>query len=66
MKRPKKDTSHMLKEVSGYTVNEWLEVLLRIRDEQPQRYEREVSEGLKVTVENYAALKLAQGRRRAA
>lgn len=51
---------------AGFTVDEWLEVLLRCRDEQPRRYSREVSAGLKVTVERYAAQKSEQSRRQAA
>jgi hypothetical protein len=34
--------------------NEWLEVLLRIRESQPRRYAREISFGLQVRVERYA------------
>lgn len=56
-KRAKPDTSHMLREESGFVVNEWLEVLLRVKHDQPRRYERETSAGLKVTVANYERLK---------
>jgi hypothetical protein len=57
MKQPKKDTSHMLKPSRGFTVNEWLETLIRVRDDEPVRYAREVSPGLQVTVKRYAELK---------
>lgn len=46
--------------------DEWLETLLRIRDDQPRRYAREVSAGLKVTVERYAERKAQATRRKAA
>lgn len=46
--------------------DEWLETLLRIRDTQPRRYAREVSAGLKVTVERYAERKAQATRRKAA
>jgi hypothetical protein len=51
---------------AGFAVDEWLEALLRCRNEQPKRYSREVSAGLKVTVERYAARKSEQSRRQAA
>lgn len=49
-----------------FTRNEWLEALLRCRDEQPRRYEREVSKGTRRQVERYAELKAAHERRQAA
>lgn len=67
MRRPKKDTSHMMRQTrDGFAVNEWLEALIRCRDEQPRRYAREVSAGLQVTVERYAELKAAHELREAA
>jgi hypothetical protein len=53
----KKDTSHMLKPSADFTVNEWLETLIRVRDIEPARYAREISPGLQVTVQRYAELK---------
>lgn len=49
-----------------FAVDEWLEALLRCREEQPRRYAREVSPGLQVKVERYAAQKRAHTRRKAA
>jgi hypothetical protein len=66
MKRPKKDTSHMMKSADSFTVNEWLETLIRVRDDEPERYVREVSPGLQVTVEKYAELKARHERKKAA
>lgn len=37
----------------GFQVNEWLEALIRCRDEQPRRYAREVSAGTQVQVSRY-------------
>jgi hypothetical protein len=51
---------------SSFKVDEWLEALLRCRDEQPRRYAREVSPGLQVKVERYAAQKRAHTERKAA
>lgn len=51
---------------AGFTVDEWLEALLRCREEQPRRYAREVSSGLQVTVDRYAKLKPAHHRVKAA
>jgi hypothetical protein len=49
-----------------FKTDEWLETLLRIRETQPRRYAREVSAGLKVTVERYAERKAQAARRKAA
>jgi hypothetical protein len=66
-KRAKADTSHMLaQDASGFTRNEWLETLLRVKYDQPKRYAREVSAGLQVTVERYEQLRAAHVRRVAA
>jgi hypothetical protein len=43
---------------ADFAVDEWLEALLRCRNEQPQRYAREVSPGLQAKVDRYAALRL--------
>jgi hypothetical protein len=63
-KRAKRDTSHMLLiGESGFIRNEWLETLLRIKCDQPKRYDRETSAGLKVTVSRYETLKTEHERR---
>src|ERR1700759_4997514 len=49
-----------------FASNEFYEALLRCRDEQPLRYEREVSKGLLVAVENYEGREVKGQRRRAA
>ena len=49
-----------------FTRNEWLETLIRIRDEQPRRYSREVSAGTRARVEAYERLKREQSRKVAA
>lgn len=56
----------MRKDPDTFVVNEWLEALLRCRDEQPRRYQREVSEGTRRQVELYAERKAAHSRRKAA
>ncbi len=38
--------------------NEWLETLLRMKQEQPRRYKSHVSDGLNSQVEEYARRKL--------
>lgn len=40
-----------------FQVNEWLETLLRIRDDQPRRFSK-FSEGLKRQVNDYAQRKI--------
>jgi hypothetical protein len=63
-KRAKPDTSSKLvKESSGFTRNEWLETLSRIKADQPRRYAKEVSAGLKVTVSKYEQLRAEHARR---
>jgi hypothetical protein len=63
MKRPKKDTSHMLtREPGGFTTNEWLEGRLHLRDRDPAKYLRETSPALRLTVERYVELKGIAGR----
>lgn len=63
-KKPKADTSHMLLAgESGFIRNEWLETLLRIQTDQPKRYDREVSAGLKIMVSKYQELKAEHERR---
>ena len=49
-----------------FTTNEFYEALLRCRDEQPRRYEREVSKGMRVAVENYERRKPERGKEQAA
>ena len=49
-----------------FAPNEFYEALLRCRDEQPRRYAREVSPGLRVAVERYERKKLESSARRAA
>lgn len=57
-RRAKPDTSRKLTvEPSGFVRNEWLETLSRIKADQPKRYAREVSAGLRVTVGKYEELK---------
>lgn len=57
----------MKREVLGqFKPDEWLETLLRVRDTQPRRYAREVSAGLKMTVERYAERKVQAMRAKAA
>lgn len=66
-KRPKPDTSHKLTTgPDGFTRNEWLETLARIKADQPRRYAREVSAGTQVTVEHYLQRKADHERRQPA
>ena len=46
--------------------DEFLETLLRVRRDEPRRFEREVSAGMKKAVERYAAAKAEGGRKKAA
>lgn len=63
-RRARPDTSLKLTvEPSGFVRNEWLETLARIKHDQPRRYAKEVSAGLKVTVSKYEELKAAHERR---
>ena len=55
-----------MKREGAFTVNEWLETLLRIRNTQPRRYRREVSAGTRKQVELYAARRAEHLRRKAA
>jgi hypothetical protein len=58
MKQQKKDTSHMIAvQPSGFVVNEWLEGRLALRDSNPEKYMRETSYALRVTVDRYSELK---------
>ena len=49
-----------------FASNEFYEALLRCRDEQPRRYAREVSPGLRIAVENYERRKSEARRKKAA
>jgi hypothetical protein len=58
MKQPKKGTSHMMTvKPSGFVENIWLEGRLKLRDSDPQKYLRETSPALRITVDRYAELK---------
>jgi hypothetical protein len=46
-----------MKREGPFIINEWLEALLRCRDEQPRRFAREVSLGLQTKVRLYAERK---------
>lgn len=56
----------MKRDVEPFRPNEWLETLLRIRDDQPRRYMRELSEGTRRQVEVYAERKALAARKKAA
>lgn len=49
-----------------FAANEFFEALLRCRDEQPRRYAREVSPGLRAAVERYEQRRREAQRKRAA
>lgn len=52
------DTSAMLTtDANGFTVNEWLEGRLRLRDRDEAAYFKQTSPALRATVERYAELK---------
>lgn len=56
----KRDTSAMIHAgPDGFTVNEWLEGRLALRERDPAKYLRETSPALRATVERYAELKRA-------
>jgi hypothetical protein len=50
----------------SFMPNEFYETLIRIRNSQPRRYAREVSLGLKVTVERYERRRQGSERKMAA
>lgn len=51
------DSAAVRVEPGGFTVNEYLELKLKLRDTDHAKYMRETSEPLRITVERYAELK---------
>lgn len=49
-----------------FAISEFFEALLMCREEQPRRYEREVSPGLRAAAESYERRKREAQRKRAA
>ena len=53
----KRDTSAMLRtEADGLIVNEWLEGRLELRERDPEKYLKQTSPALRLTVERYEEL----------